>query len=204
MASRLRGLVLGAAFAGRIWQGAPQHRLQLPLLRWGILPRWSIRIGGLLGAFIVGDAPSPAEVTVLLEMFLRQDHRAMVRLLDACAEEDTYPRLGEIGVPTVVICGSNDKVTPPRHSQHLAAAIPDAQMVWVPGGGHLLYWEAPDTLIQAVQAFPRCRHSSTRRTAAPATSTSPAGRPRPTTRPRRVQPPGAHQHGCRGVLPLAA
>lgn len=156
VAGRLRGLVLSAAFAGRILQGAPQNRLQLPLLRWGILQRVAAtRTGGsLLGASLEGDTPSPAEITVFLEVFLRQDHRAVLGILDAFAKEDNYPRLGEIGVPTVVICGSKDKVTPPRHSQRLAAAIPDARTVSVPGGGHLLYWEAPDTLIQAVQAFP--------------------------------------------------
>ncbi len=39
LAQRLRGLVLFATWAGRILDGAPQNRLQIPLLQHGILQR---------------------------------------------------------------------------------------------------------------------------------------------------------------------
>ncbi|WP_084718577.1 alpha/beta fold hydrolase [Streptacidiphilus carbonis] len=47
-------------------------------------------------------------------------------------------------VPTLVMCGTKDLLTPPRHSQAIAAELPDAELVVVPDAGHLLMLELPD------------------------------------------------------------
>ena len=68
-------------------------------------------------------------------------------------EEEARPRLGEIRMPCVVICGSADGATPPWHSRRLAAEIPGARAEWVEGKGHMLNWEAPETLVEAVRSL---------------------------------------------------
>ncbi|WP_437767755.1 alpha/beta hydrolase [Sorangium sp. So ce281] len=152
VAARLRGLVLFATFAGRILQGAPQNWLQIPLLEHQVLQKLiaSETAGLLFGASLAGARPSPAESRVFMDLFRRQDHRQLVPVLRALGQEDRYARLGEIDVPTVVICGRQDRTTPPWHSTRLAAGIPGARLVWVDGAGHLLNWEAPESLIEAV------------------------------------------------------
>jgi non-heme chloroperoxidase len=75
-----------------------------------------------------GDAPSAAEISRFLDAFFQQDHHSMVRVLDAVVGADNYARLGEIGVPTVVICGEKDRVVPPFHSKLLADALSDARL----------------------------------------------------------------------------
>ena len=155
LAGRLRGLVLLATLAGRILDGAPQNRLQVPLLESGILQRLiRARIGGILfGAAQFGKCPSPAMISVFLEAFVRQDHKALLPILRALEREDRYPRLGEITVPTVVMVGSADRATPSSHSRRLAAGIPGARLITVPGAGHILGWEAPHALVQVVASF---------------------------------------------------
>lgn len=155
VARRLRGLVLFASFAGAIFEGSPQNRLQIPLLRAGILQRIAAtRTGGtLFGASLSGHDPSPAEIDAFLEVFLRQDHRPITPILKAFGAEDRYPRLGEITVPTVVISGGADRTAPPSHSDRLAAGIPFARQVRVDRKGHLLSWEAPDALVDAIRSF---------------------------------------------------
>jgi pimeloyl-ACP methyl ester carboxylesterase len=78
LVQRLRGLVLFATWAALILDGAPQNRLQLPLLQSGILPRLArSRTGGLLfGAFQRATRPSPAVIAVFREMFVQhmEDH----------------------------------------------------------------------------------------------------------------------------------
>jgi non-heme chloroperoxidase len=123
MAQRLRGLVLFATWAGRILDGAPQNRLQIPLLEYGIFQRlMRTRTGRvLLGASIGGKHPSPAMIAVGDNMFLQQNHGPLRPILHASMREDRYPRLAEIAVPTVVMVGSADRTTPPSHSRRLAA-----------------------------------------------------------------------------------
>ncbi|MEV8597827.1 alpha/beta fold hydrolase [Streptomyces sp. NPDC052012] len=151
-ALRLRGLVLFATWAGRIYEGAPHNRLQIPLLETGLLQQLArTRTGGtLFGAAQCGKRPSPAMIDVFLDVFLRQDHIPLVPIVRAFAREDRYPRLAEITVPTVVMVGSADRSTPPSHARRLTAGIPGARLVTVPDAGHMLNWENPDALVEAV------------------------------------------------------
>jgi pimeloyl-ACP methyl ester carboxylesterase len=151
-ARRLRGLVLCATWAGRIHDGAPHNRLQIPLLETGVLQQLArTRTGGtLFGAVQCGKRPSPAMIDVFLDVFLRQDHARLVPIVRAFAREDRYPRLAEITVPTVVMVGSADRSTPPSHARRLAAGIPGARLVTVPDAGHMLNWENPHALVEAV------------------------------------------------------
>lgn len=68
---------------------------------------------------------------------------------EAMADTDLTPILGEIDVPTLVLCGDEDTVTGPEESRALAAGIPDAVYVSVRGAGHLVNVERP----QAVNAW---------------------------------------------------
>lgn len=156
VADRLRGLVLIAAFAGDVFDGAPLNRALAPLLRLGLLQWAAARnatVGTLFGATFYSDDASPAMVRALLDTVLPQDHRPLRPLLDSFAAEDRYNRLSEIDLPTVVICGRSDTTTPPRASERLAAGIPGARAVWLEGKGHMLNWEAPEVVVDAVSAL---------------------------------------------------
>jgi non-heme chloroperoxidase len=158
VAQRLRGLVLFATWAGRILDGAPQNRLQIPLLQHGILQRLvrNKTVAVLFGAAQCGKRPSPAMISAFMEFFNQHldEHGPLLPIVSAFSHEDRYPRLGEIAVPTVVMVGSADRTTPSSHSRRLAEGIPGARLVTVPDAGHLLNWEAPDELIRVVESFP--------------------------------------------------
>jgi 3-oxoadipate enol-lactonase len=63
---------------------------------------------------------------------------------------DVSNRLGDIAVPTVVLCGTDDPVHPLANSSFLADNIPAARFVPIDGAGHLLNVEAPDLLIDEI------------------------------------------------------
>ncbi|OBK51675.1 alpha/beta fold hydrolase [Mycobacterium sp. 1081908.1] len=161
VAPRLRGLVLFATWAGRILDGAPQNRLQIPLLEYGILQRLmrNDTVATLFGAAQCGARPSPTMVSVFVDFFNQHldEHGPLLPIVRAFSHEDRYPRLGEIAVPTAVMVGSADRTTPTSHSRRLAEGIPGARLVTVPDAGHLLNWEAPDELIKVVESFPAQR-----------------------------------------------
>ena len=131
LAQRLRGLVLFATWAGRILDEAPQNRLQIPLLQSGILQRLlhNKTVAVLFGAAQCGARPSPAMLSVFVELFNQHldEHGPLLPIVRAFSREDRYPRLAEIAVPTVVMVGSADRTTPPSHSRWLAEGIPGAR-----------------------------------------------------------------------------
>lgn len=157
LVSRLRGVVLFATWAGRVLDGAPQNKLQIPLLEWGVLRRLikNETVATLFGAAQCGTRPSPAMVKVFVEGFQEHvdQHGPHVAIVRAFSREDRYPRLEEITVPTVVMVGSADRTTPPNHSRRLADGIPGARLVTVPAAGHALNWEAPGELVKVIESF---------------------------------------------------
>jgi 3-oxoadipate enol-lactonase len=66
---------------------------------------------------------------------------------------DRTPTLAAIAVPTTVIVGSEDTVTPPEEARRLAAAIPGATLVELTGVGHLSPLEAPAEFAAALRSL---------------------------------------------------
>jgi len=63
------------------------------------------------------------------------------------------PRYGEIAVPTVVLTGDADTtVSPTLHSRAIAAVLPDARLVMLPGIGHMPHHVATDEVIAAIDS----------------------------------------------------
>ena len=58
-------------------------------------------------------------------------------------------------MPTLVIVGDQDRVTPPDLSNELADMIPDARLNVIRGAGHLSNLERPDDFNRVVEAFIR-------------------------------------------------
>jgi pimeloyl-ACP methyl ester carboxylesterase len=71
----------------------------------------------------------------------------------ACDAFDVMARLGEVRAPTLVVAGTADRLTPHKYGAYLAEHIPDARLVTVEGGGHMMALEQPSVVIQAVIEF---------------------------------------------------
>ena len=54
------------------------------------------------------------------------------------------------GVPTLVLCGDRDRLTPPSDSRELAAAIPGSRLLELRGAGHCAMLEQPDAVNSAI------------------------------------------------------
>jgi len=62
-------------------------------------------------------------------------------------------RLHRVSAPTLVIHGAQDTLAPKAISEAYAAEIPDARLVDVDGGAHLVTLEKPDEIAQLVREF---------------------------------------------------
>lgn len=96
----------------------------------------------------------PALVQAWRDGFLQCHVPSALAVARALAtRDDLRPRLAQIRCPTLVLVGAEDVALPPDLSRELAAGIAGAQLVEVPGAGHLSTMEAPEVLTRHIQAF---------------------------------------------------
>jgi non-heme chloroperoxidase len=150
--SRLRRLVLVGGHAGDVAKGSVQNRIQVPLIKYGMMrlvlgtrttARWMARS-------LFGDVAEPRFVAKAIEIFRRAGGTRTLPILRAQVSESYYDRLGEVPVPAIVICGERDRTCPRFHSERLGAEIHGSRNVWLPRVGHMVTYEAPQTIVDAV------------------------------------------------------
>ncbi|MFJ8823020.1 4-carboxymuconolactone decarboxylase [Streptomyces sp. NPDC102467] len=88
-------------------------------------------------------AAQPAITDWAVQMVRTTDPGCYIAACEALAAFDIRTELGAIGVPTLVLVGSEDQVTGPAQARTLVAGIPDARLAVVPGASHLAPVEQP-------------------------------------------------------------
>ena len=73
--------------------------------------------------------------------------------LRAAMGHDTFEELPALAVPTLVVHGDADLLVPTDNGKLLAGRIPNAELVLLPGAGHMLQADAGDTVRESVLAF---------------------------------------------------
>ena len=76
-----------------------------------------------------------------------------VRQMYAMQRFNTYGRLGQILLPTLILTGDQDVLVPPANSLLLTQRIPAAAHHLIAGTGHGFFWEAPQRVTTLLQAF---------------------------------------------------
>jgi pimeloyl-ACP methyl ester carboxylesterase len=71
----------------------------------------------------------------------------------ACHSFDVRELVGQIKVPTLVVGGSSDMMTPIKFSHFLADQIPQANLVTIEGGGHMMMLEQAEEVTAVITQF---------------------------------------------------
>ena len=93
-----------------------------------------------------GPGADPVQVAMTEELGAGTPLRTLAGLVGPLAAFDVSRRLGHLDLPALVVVGSHDRLTPPRHAQRLAGALAGAQLVELPRAGHMLMLERPHEL----------------------------------------------------------
>lgn len=92
----------------------------------------------------------------LRQMILRARPETVLAALPALAERpDMSERLGEITVPTLIVVGEDDALSPISDAQLMYDRLPNAQLVIIPSAGHMSPFEEPEAFNRAVLEFMR-------------------------------------------------
>jgi pimeloyl-ACP methyl ester carboxylesterase len=75
--------------------------------------------------------------------------------LRACASYPAADRAAAVSAPTLVLAGTEDRMTPIREAEIVADAIPEATILREEGAGHMLLTEDPAFVLSRIRAFLR-------------------------------------------------
>lgn len=106
----------------------------------------------LLGATTRASNPDVEETVRLL---IKRQSPAAIRdaILRMMDRPDSLPLLPSIAMPTLVVVGEEDVLTPPADSETLAAALPQASLVRIAGAGHLTNLEQGQAFEASLEDF---------------------------------------------------
>jgi pimeloyl-ACP methyl ester carboxylesterase len=160
-AERVKGVVLLSTLARVPFSGARGAGLRALIEKLGERAPdserlWAARnLGFVVTRLGFGRHPKPSHVELVRRMLRdctaetrRDAPRALLGL-------DLSARLPEVRIPTLVIGGTADVLTPPAESRRLAELIPGARLELVEGGGHMLMLEQTELVDRLIADFAR-------------------------------------------------
>ena len=117
----------------------------------GLIPRDDL--GAWITRACFGRHPSPADIELTRSMLAAMSPSAMAGLLGPLLAFDVRRRISAIDLPTRVVVGSRDVMTPPRMARAMADRIPGATLTVLPGCGHMVMLERAEELDDIVARF---------------------------------------------------
>lgn len=100
-----------------------------------------------------GTCPVEQQVELLASRLSEVRPSVLYGDLLACDRFDCTGYLANIRLPTLVICGTEDRVTPLRYSQLMAQVIPGAILEEISQAGHMVMLEQPDRVAKPLVDF---------------------------------------------------
>ena len=111
------------------------------------------RVGGQLVEWVHGHRATPKQRKQYLQHFLSVDTDVLVGDWLACDRFDVMHRISEIHLPTLIITGSQDQMTPVRFASYMAKVMSDADLTIIDGAGHMIMLEQPEMVTGAMAGF---------------------------------------------------
>ncbi|RJP66016.1 MAG: alpha/beta hydrolase [Candidatus Abyssobacteria bacterium SURF_17] len=71
----------------------------------------------------------------------------------ACDSFDVMAEVGSIKLPALIVCGTEDRLTPPKYSEFLHEKMPASEMILVDKCGHMPMLEQSDGFNECVSSF---------------------------------------------------
>lgn len=152
MVERLHGIVLIATLARPV--SVPLGRL-MSRLGGTALARWMMahRIHGrILARGGLGRDPAVTILDVVRHGWASCPDDTRAAVMNDLRDYDFSAVLEATPVPTTVVCGDLDQVTPLAESERMAGLLPNGRLEVIPTVGHSVPWEAADRVAQIIAA----------------------------------------------------
>lgn len=107
----------------------------------------------LLADFALSRTPDPSIHQAVIEKFEQCTPDLVHGDLSACNEFDVMKRIAEISLPTSILVGEEDRLTPVKYSHFLHDNIAGSRLAVIPGAGHLAMVEKPHDFNNLLREF---------------------------------------------------
>jgi 3-oxoadipate enol-lactonase len=102
---------------------------------------------------LIGASASPEAFQRLVDSMAALHKESYIKSVEATVRAESQKRLHEIAVPTHVMVGAEDRLTPPSTAREIANTIPGARLTVIADAGHLVNIEQPAAFNEAALAF---------------------------------------------------
>jgi len=137
--------------AGLVLVGTGARLRVHPTILSGIVEDWDATTA-LITAWSYAPEQSPA-VLARATAALRATPAAVLHAdYSACDRFDAIDEISRITVPTLIVVGAQDQMTPPKYAEFLARTLPQTQLMVVPGAGHLVMIAQPQPVNATIRA----------------------------------------------------
>ena len=142
----------GDRLGGLVLVGTGARLRVMPSLLEGLRGEFESTVD-LLCRYLYGPLASEEMVRLGREEMLAIGPEVLLGDYLACDRFDVTSRLDEVRLPTLVICGEEDQLTPLNYSQFLVDHIQGARLVTIPEAGHMVMLEKPRETTDAMAGF---------------------------------------------------
>lgn len=112
----------------------------------------SVQLAALLGGFNL-NLTHLKDIEIYLKGVASMDLSAFITLFENMMNYDGRPVFDRIEVPTLIISGKNDSVTPMKHQEEMYTKIKSSQFLVVPYGSHCTQLDMPDFVNLRIEKF---------------------------------------------------
>lgn len=123
--------------------------IMLDLCRGGAVAK----VEDMLSKVAYGPLPSVAKIKEWYRIFGNASCQSYLRDFLGCHHFDIRPQLAGIDLPTLVVCGKEDRLTPFKYSEYLTKHIPGARLEGIPDAGHMVMLEQPKQFNKIIADF---------------------------------------------------
>jgi pimeloyl-ACP methyl ester carboxylesterase len=103
-----------------------------------------------------GPEATPAQVAFYERMLVATPPDARAKIGIAMSELELHQALERLTIPTLVIAGEDDRLTPPTHARKIADMLPDLdRLIVLPDTGHMGPLERPAAISRALSKLAR-------------------------------------------------
>jgi len=108
---------------------------------------------GMLADWALSSSPDKALLAEFQGKFQKTSAELVHGDLSACNEFDVMERIGSLRLPTWIVVGDEDRLTPQKYSAYLHTAIQGSTLAVIPGAGHLVMVEKSEEFNKRLEDF---------------------------------------------------
>ena len=120
--------------------------------RLGVTNPLSVFLSSFVGGFNL-DKTALKDIEIYAQGVANIDFRVFITLFEQLTKYDGRPSLAQIEVPTLVIAGDRDALTPVSVQRSLFSEIPKSELLIVPAGSHCVQLDFPQEVNAKIEEF---------------------------------------------------